>query len=457
LVFDIHICQNRITKEYCKLIICRFLTGDYGIRRFDMRQMRVRVGESRKENLAGWKKTPILSILAMVLMLSSILSGCTDSSANVDAGIDAAQDAGLDITQDSDLDGDMDSGEECQDGPPIHCLLQELTASSVNPDYSEGKAIGLVVGVATPSSRYVTGFGATTLGGSTPPDADSIYEIGSVTKVYSGYLLARGIDHNELALTHTIEDTFGVNVPTGTERSITLLDLVTHTSGLSNFPDNVLYPGAINPAKDYTLDLLEEYLSTATLLHEPGTTYVYSNLGSGMVGFIAVNASGEVTFEALVQREICQPFGLVNTTTVLDAIQLLSKAQGYNSGSEAPSVDIGEPLHGGGMLRSTGNEVLRFFEGALSGTDPAWTLVTTPYRDSPNGVNAKTGFLLNIEDPEGNTYYSKNGGVPGFTSQVVFTLNPPALVVLMSNTANTQGLYTLAKTILAKLETFPDF
>ncbi len=419
-----------------------------------MRQMRVRVGKSRHENLAAWKKeismkTPIFSILVMVLVLSSIPTGCSNSSATSDAGLDAAQDAGLD----ADHDGDAD----CQDGPPIHCLLQELTASSVNPDYSPGKAIGLVVGVATPGSRYVTGFGATTPGGSTPPGADSIYEIGSVTKVYSGYLLARGIDRNEVALTDSLEDTFGLNVPTGTQRPITLLDLATHTSGLKNFPDNVLYPGAINPARNYTVALLEEYLSTATLLHEPGTTYAYSNLGAGILGYIAVTASGEVTFDALVHREICEPFGLVDTTTVLDTIQLPRKAMGYSNGAEAPPVDIGEPLHGSGMLRSTGDEVLRFFEGALLGTDPAWTLVITPYRDSPNGVNAKTGLLINIEDPEGKAYYSKNGDVPGFTSQVVFTLNPPAVAVLLSNTANTRGLYSLAKTILAELETFPDF
>ncbi len=401
------------------------------------------------------RKLPLAILLLYILLGALTLVGCdSDSNPTTDAGGDTGQDAEPDIVDDA--GDDADGGGECGEAP-VHCLLEELTADYVDPHYTAGKAIGLVVGVAKPGARYVTGFGATTLHGDTPPDADSIFEIGSVTKIYTAYLLAMGMGRGEVALTDTLEETFGPNVPRGTERSITLLDLVTHTSGLRNFPTNLVYPGSTNPAREYTVALLEEYLATATLLYEPGTTFEYSNLGAGIAGHITTLAAGESTFEALVQRDICLPSGFTDTTTVLNTTQLLRKVQGYRAGMEAPAVDIGEPLHSSGMLRSTGDELLRFFEGALTMSDPAWIEVMTPYRDSPNGVNAKTGLLLNIEDPDGDAYYAKNGGTPGFTTWVVFTLDPPAVVVLLSNMNATEGLYDLAKEILTELETLQGF
>lgn len=98
-----------------------------------------------------------------------------------------------------------------------------MTAPYVDPNGSPGKAIGLVEGVAKPGTRYVTGFGAKTLGGVIPPDAQSSFELASVTKVYTGYLLARGIAHQEVELTDVPEDTFGPNVPTYNGESIDTL------------------------------------------------------------------------------------------------------------------------------------------------------------------------------------------------------------------------------------------
>ncbi len=400
-----------------------------------------------------------IAFLALVAVCGQVL-GCGGGDSSSDGALDGAFDAALDGGEDATATGDgaLDAGTgQCDGGPPVHCLLEELTAPYVDPDFSPGKAIGLVVGVANLNARYVTGFGATTIGGSSAPGADSIFDIASVTKVYSGYLLARALEDGDVLLTDPLEATFSGGVPTYGGRSIDLLDLATHTSGLPSFPDNLLNPGPVNPAAGYTAVLLEEFMASYTLTVEPSLSFLYSNLGSGTLGHILVTASGESSFEALVQREIAGPYGLPDTLVELSLSQQARKLQGYADGLPAPAIDIGDPLQGGGALRSTGDEVLRFFEGAMAGGDTAWVEVMTPRRDSPNGTNAQTGLLLNIEDPGGETVYSKNGGAPGFTSQVMFTLNPRAVVVLLSNVQSTQGLYALAKAILVELETFPDF
>ena len=336
--------------------------------------------------------------------------------------------------------------------PDVQALLDDLTQDYVDVGGGQGKAIGLVVGVATLEGRQVLGFGATEINGDTAPDADSIFDIASVTKVYTGYLLARAIENGEVRLSDTLESRFDA-APNFLGQSITLLDLATHTSGLPNYPDNLESPGPVNPAAGYSLALLESFLASYSLTLAPGENYEYSNLGSGILGHLLVVASGEASFEALVQREIAEPFGLTDTVVVPSASQEARKLQGHARGQVAPALDIGGPLQGGGALRSTGDEVLRFVEGAISGTDPAWAQVIAPRRESPNGMNASTGFLINVENTGETEIFSKNGGAPGFSSQIVFSLNPPAAVVLLSNTSGTRGLYDLGKTILQELET----
>jgi len=406
-------------------------------------------------------RTPHTALL-MVLPLVGALAACSDGSSGVSQ--DAATVGEPDVTVGGSEDVDheskdvaADDEELCPDRPPVHCLLEELTADHVDPDYTPGKAIGLVVGVARPGARYVTGFGARTLGGSEPPDASSIFDIASVTKLYSGYLLARGVENGELQLDDTLEKTFGTDVPTYSGRSIDLLDLATHTSGLPNYPNNLLFPGPVNPTRDYTLPLLEEFLASHTLTVEPSTSFVYSNLGTGILGHTLVTASGEASFDALVQREIAGPHGLPDTAVTLSTEQQERKMQGYADGEPAPAVDIGEPLQGGGALRATGDDLLRFFEAAIDGTDPTWDTVMTPRRDSPNGMNARTGLFLNVEDLGTHNLYSKNGGAPGFSSQVTFTVDPPLVVVLLSNMKATERLYPLSRTILEELATFAEF
>lgn len=332
-------------------------------------------------------------------------------------------------------------------------MLELVTQPHVDSSGAPGKAIGLVVGIATPRRRYVTGFGATTLGGTERPSSDAIFELASVTKVYTGYLLARGITNAEVQLSDSLEITFGPNAPTYFGQSIELLDLATHTSRLPNYPDNLPNPGPVNPAAGYTLAMLESFLSNHSLSGPPGIGYLYSNLGSGVLGHVLVEASGMNEFEELVDREIATPYGLHDTVVTLDREQAGRKIQGYANGVPAPPIDIGGPLQAGGSLRSSGDETLRFFAGAMGGSDPAWAEVIHPRRPSPNGTNAFTGFLLNMETPPGeSTIYSKNGGAPGFSTQVMFTVNPPAVVVLLSNANGTQGLYGLARTILDEIE-----
>lgn len=336
----------------------------------------------------------------------------------------------------------------------IEQMLSEFVADYVDIEGSPGRAVGLVIGVATPSNRYLAGFGATELGGQIAPSENALFDIASVTKVYTGYLLSKALARGVVTLDDVLDSSYEM---APSEQSIRLLDLVTHTSGLPNYPDNAEPMGPFNPMAGYSDSMLAAFLNSYAITTAPGSSYLYSNLGAGILGDMLVSNSGAKNYHALVQRDIAEPYGLHDTGVQLDAAQQERKLQGFRIGLPAPAIDIGAPLQGGGALRSSANEVLRFFEGALTPEDPAWAAVITPRRPSPNGQNAYTGFMLNIENPEGDTIYSKNGGAPGFTSQIMFSLDPPAVVVILANTAKTQGLYDLARDVLAEAQSMAEF
>ena len=326
----------------------------------------------------------------------------------------------------------VDAGPDLSDASAA-ATVTELVEGYVDPNGSPGKAVGMVVGIATPQGRMIYGFGATEIGGDVAPDEHSLFDIASVTKVYTGYLLARGLINEEVTTAQTLEETYGSEVPIYEGLSISLMDLATHTSALPNYPDNMVGTPP-TPAAGYTRDMLQAFLASHELVRAPGERYEYSNVGSGILGDVLVNAAGLSSFDELVQREIAAPYGLDDTTANPNPDQAERKVQGHAMGMPTVASDIGAPLQGGGILKASADDVLAFIEGAIGGTDPAWNEVMTPLRASPNGENAMTGLMLNIEQPvEGPAVYSKDGGAPGFSIQIRFTLEPPVAVVILSN------------------------
>lgn len=332
--------------------------------------------------------------------------------------------------------------------------VAQLAAPHVDPSGAQGKAVGLVVGVSSPNVSTILGFGATSSNGAEAPDGDSIFEIGSVTKVFTGYLLARALARGDVTLDDPIDPYFPAGAPRYDGCSITLLDLATHTSGLRNMPTN-LHGSSPNPAAGYTVADLESFMAGYQLKVEPGTHFRYSNLGTGVLGYVLQLEAGLPDYESLARREVADPLGLYDTMITWTPEQESRRLQGHAGDKPMPPNRIGPGLGGGGALRSTAEDLLHFIEAA-SGDGPAdavsaWALVLEPRRASPYGENGRTGLLINVRDYGGLTVYSKSGGTAGFSSQIAFTTSPPAAVVLLANSSRVEGLGELALAILDEL------
>src|SRR5262249_937145 len=150
-----------------------------------------------------------------------------------------------------------------------------------------------------------------------------------------------------------------------------------------------------------TVQDLESFMATYTLPVEPGTRFIYSNVGAGTLGYVLALASGTSGCEGSIARDITEPLALTDTTVLLTPEQKARRAEGSKRGHLVPPNEIGT-LGCGGALRSTVEDLLRFIEAAFGASSPeaaaAWQAILEPRRASPHGEDAHTGFLINIAE-----------------------------------------------------------
>jgi len=140
-----------------------------------------------------------------------------------------------------------------------------------------------------------------------PLNGDTIFEIGSISKVFTSLLLADMVNRKEVALDDPAAKYLPehVRMPERSGKAITLLDLSTHRSGLPRVPGNLNPKDPTNPYADYSVDDLYQFLSGYTLPRDPGSEVEYSNLGGGLLGHILAHRAG-TDYESLIRSRIAR-------------------------------------------------------------------------------------------------------------------------------------------------------
>jgi D-alanyl-D-alanine-carboxypeptidase/D-alanyl-D-alanine-endopeptidase len=226
--------------------------------------------------------------------------------------------------------------------------------------------VGIVLGVVGPCGQDVFAYGSSALdGGGRPLDQDTVFEIGSTGKSFTGILLADMVQDNELALSDPIGEYLPADVtaPTYHGRSITLIDLATHTSGLPSLPDNFNPADELRPYADYTFDQMYRALDNTQLATPPGSQYEYSNFGFGVLGRVLELRTG-MSYEDLVISRITNVLGMPDTRATLTPDMENRLATGYRDGAVVPLWD-NPTLAGAGELRSTVRDLLTYLEANL--------------------------------------------------------------------------------------------
>ena len=231
-----------------------------------------------------------------------------------------------------------------------------------------GRNVGIVVGMleADGSRRYVAY-------GEAGPDAlplssESVFEIGSITKVFTATVLVDMASRGELGLDDTVQALLpeGVAVPSRNGTEITLAHLSTHRSALPRMPDNFAPADPANPFADYTTAQLYEFLSGYALPRDIGAQFEYSNLAVGLLGHVlALRAGNE--YEGLVQERILVPLGMDMSGIELSPEMTEQLALGHDAAGDVVSNWDIPTLAGAGALRSNAEVVCRWAQGPVRG------------------------------------------------------------------------------------------
>jgi D-alanyl-D-alanine-carboxypeptidase/D-alanyl-D-alanine-endopeptidase len=216
-----------------------------------------------------------------------------------------------------------------------HFPQDEVILDILRQRIEENRGVGYVLGMidANGDTRIVSH-------GSAGPDAmpltaDSIFEIGSITKTFTGMLLADMVIRGEVRLDQPVEELLpeGVSMPQRNGRQITLLDLATHTSGLPRLPDNMPMSDPTNPYADYSEEMMFEFLNGYELTRDIGSQLAYSNLAVGLLGHALGRVHGG-GYGAALQERLLQPLGMASTGMEFSPDMLKRAVKGHDQGGQ---------------------------------------------------------------------------------------------------------------------------
>jgi CubicO group peptidase (beta-lactamase class C family) len=336
-----------------------------------------------------------------------------------------------------------------QAASPSDIEIQQILAKRID---TEHQAIGIVVGVIDSKGRRVVSHGSLEKGDQRPLNGDTLFEIGSITKVFTALLAADMARRGEIRLDDPIAKYLApdIKLPVRAGRQITFVDLATHTSGLPRMPENFRPKDPANPYADYTSQQMYAFLSTYELPRDIGIKFEYSNLGFGLLGQVLAHRAG-MDYEQLVLARICQPLGMNSTRIALST----SLAQRFAAGHDpdlitVPAWDL-PSLPGAGALRSTTNDLLTFLAAALGDTDTPLALAfkallsTTRPTEEPF---VETGLGWVVDTRGGGEIIWKNGGTGGYRTFIGFSPATRVGVVVLSNTTTETGVDDIGEHLL---------
>ena len=325
-------------------------------------------------------------------------------------------------------------------GPDVEPLsepqIRRLVEKFVDDDR---QSVGVVAGMTGAEGRVVVGYGRLSAGDPTRPDGDTVFEIGSVTKVFTSTVLADLVSRGELRLDTTVQSLLGdeARMPAAEGVEITLGHLATHSSGLPRLPDNLDPEDPANPYADYTVDDLYAFLSSHELDRDIGETAEYSNVGYGLLGHALALREG-TDFETLVVERILEPLQMPDTAVELTPALRERLAAGHDGRLE-PAANWDLPALGGaGALRSTVNDLLTFLEANLglreSSLGEAMELARMPQRrDHALGMDIGLGWIIAEEGDRQLVWH--NGATGGYASFIGFDVEAGEGIVVLSNSA----------------------
>jgi CubicO group peptidase (beta-lactamase class C family) len=264
---------------------------------------------------------------------------------------------------------------------------------------------------------------------------DSVFEIGSITKVFTSTILVNLILNGKINPDEPISQTlpFKLSESEKDEKSITYKMLSNHTSGIPCNPDSIdeyIKRNPENPFVDYDNKKFEKYLKTNMKLNfAPGTQYDYSNQGAALLGYLIEIKTGQ-HFDELLQSMVFSKYNMVSSTIDRDKIKN-QLVKGHN--------EIGKPvmnwdcnvIASAGACLSTTSDLSKFVLANFSNDSILKFQQQRTFRVDNNAIDLAYGWHIFRND--GVIWYFHNGGTGGYHSNITMDLQKKCAVIMLAN------------------------
>ena len=338
--------------------------------------------------------------------------------------------------------------------------LNELAGLPVTAMFFSSGAPGMVMGLVRGSESLVGGLGETAKGNGQEPTGQSVFRLGSISKVMAGELLATLTVEGKLRLSEPLQRFApqGKTVPTVDGRAITLLDLATHSAGL---------PRDIGPAPEGQTFLTWpteherwDYISSTEPPLAACDDRRLFQCGIPVAGGCDGRRGRRIPTPALLQSHLAAPLSMTDTTVRPSAEQCARLMTGTGQSGPGPCIDTSPSAASAGVY-STGDDMIKWLRHLITGADgnaPARLIARAAYRQraempvvigfdeagSMNGLGL--GWVIEAPHDQMPLIVQKSGGAEGFMSYLAFV---PGKAVGIFFVMNRMDLVTFSATAAA--------
>jgi beta-lactamase class C len=299
---------------------------------------------------------------------------------------------------------------------------------------------GAAVDVYYNGHEYQYFYGVANKSKHTPISKDTIFELASISKVFTTSMLAIEVKKGKIQLTDPIKKYLpdlaaSKGLPID---NVSVLNLATHTASL---PRQVEQLGVNKNDEKVLMAQLKQWRPSYSI----GTQYKYSNISFGLLGVVVANAAG-MNYMDLLRQEVLSPLNMENTLIKVPASKTAQQAQGYNgAGNPSAPFVTSTFLYGGGSLRSTPADMLQFLKANMNIQTASATsdLLSAMQFAQQAQYTVRPNFVMALGwqriTRNGNLFITKNGANQGFTSFIGFSPDRKFGVVVLINQAKSKA------------------
>ncbi len=307
-------------------------------------------------------------------------------------------------------------------------IIEELIAENIT--------FGVAIGVVSGKGTEIYCVGNTAMKGGVRIDKTTVFQLGSVTKVFTGILIADQVLRKKISLDDPVEKYLPANVtlPERNGTKIRLIDLVTHSSGLPVRPSDY----HIMENAPYSTSQLYRFLSTVRLDTDIGTTFGYSSLGAALVGHV-VSFLENKPYREVLRENIFDPLGMNSTDIVLTEDMQKRVSKGHDQRKESKWLEIPDVFSPSGAINTTAADMVKFIQAGLGITkSPIHDAIIQSQKqrksyDVGEEESLGLGMFWMHEQAIGHTFIGHAGDTFGFSAYVGFDENHNRGVVVLSN------------------------